>query len=244
MHISRFASITAVVAAMAIPLALSAQTLVTLSPAASPAAGQAGVTSISVTGSGFPTGTITPANTTVSLQPAAGGAVVSTNATGVTTVVGSTRRVTFTIPGSVVVSAETAYLVAVSGTVSEGGTFTSSNKATLTVNPGASISSVAPNNGQAGQTVSVTITGLFTTFVQGSTQANFGAGISVGGAAEGALGPVTVTSATTATVRNSRSIRQRQAARGMWRSRPAFSRRTSREDSRSVRSPVPWASLP
>src|SRR5207244_2599590 len=36
-------------------------------------------------------------------------------------------------------------------------------------------------------------------FVQGATQASFGAGISVGGAAAGTLGPVTVLNSTTAT---------------------------------------------
>ncbi len=59
--------------------------------------------------------------------------------------------------------------------------------------------SVVPNSGQQGQTLSVTITGQFTHFVQGTTQASFGAGIAVGGAAAGAFGPVTVTSPTSAT---------------------------------------------
>ncbi|MGO4884483.1 MAG: hypothetical protein ACLP59_27230, partial [Bryobacteraceae bacterium] len=45
----------------------------------------------------------------------------------------------------------------------------------------------------------VTITGEYTSFVEGTTVASFGAGISVGGATEGQAGPVTVTSPTTAT---------------------------------------------
>jgi hypothetical protein len=61
------------------------------------------------------------------------------------------------------------------------------------------ILSANPNTGEQGKTLSTTITGQFTHFVNGTTQANLGAGISVGGAAEGTLGPVTVTSATTAT---------------------------------------------
>jgi hypothetical protein len=65
--------------------------------------------------------------------------------------------------------------------------------------PPAVIESVNPNNGHHCQIISVTITGQFTDFVQGSTQANFGPGISVGGATAGAFGPVTVTSPTTAT---------------------------------------------
>ena len=189
----------AVLALVASRTSVTAQIAVTLSPAASPASGQAGTTIIIVTGSGFPAGTILPANTTVSLQPAAGGAAVTTNPTLVTIVVGSTRRVTFLIPALISVSTPTAYLVGVSGTTSDNTAFASTNKATLTINPPPSISSVSPTSGQVGQTLSVTVTGQFTNFTQGSTQANFGPGIAVGTAAEGAFGPVTVTNATTAT---------------------------------------------
>jgi len=45
----------------------------------------------------------------------------------------------------------------------------------------------------------VAITGLYTTFVQGVTVANFGAGISVGGAAAGTSGPVAVNGPNSAT---------------------------------------------
>jgi hypothetical protein len=61
------------------------------------------------------------------------------------------------------------------------------------------IAAVSPNSGKVGQTLRVTIIGSHTHFVQGSTQASFGAGISVGGAADGQPGPVTVTSPTRAT---------------------------------------------
>ena len=179
-------------------LPLHAQQVVALSPAATPAAGQAGVTSVSVTGSGFPTAAMTAANTDVKLEPAVGGAAVFTKATSIATLVGATRRVTFLIPASIAVAIPTPYLVSVSGTATGGGTFSSANKATLTINPAASIFTLTPNTGQTGQTLSVTITGAFTTFLQGATLASFGAGISVGNAAEGAAGPVTVTSATTA----------------------------------------------
>jgi hypothetical protein len=43
------------------------------------------------------------------------------------------------------------------------------------------------------------VAGSYTNFVQGATQASFGPGISVGGGTVGALGPVTVTSPTSAT---------------------------------------------
>lgn len=58
---------------------------------------------------------------------------------------------------------------------------------------------VSPVMGRPGQSLNVGITGQFTNFIQGTTTANFGAGISVGGAAAGAPGLVTVTSRTTAT---------------------------------------------
>jgi hypothetical protein len=59
--------------------------------------------------------------------------------------------------------------------------------------------SVTPNSGNAGLSLQIAITGTNTNFVQGVTQASFGPGISVGGAAAGGFGPVTVTDATDAT---------------------------------------------
>jgi RHS repeat-associated protein len=67
------------------------------------------------------------------------------------------------------------------------------------VNGAPAIASISPAQGTPGQTLTVTITGSFTNFVSGTTSANFGAGIAVGGSAEGAFGPVTVINATTAT---------------------------------------------
>ena len=69
----------------------------------------------------------------------------------------------------------------------------------FTVNPGTIISSLSPGGAYQNQTVSVAITGQLTNFVQGTTQASFGAGISVGGAPEGGFGPVTVAGPTAAT---------------------------------------------
>ena len=59
--------------------------------------------------------------------------------------------------------------------------------------------SLSPDSAKAGTSATVTINGSNITFTSGSTQAMFGAGISVGGAAAGAAGPINVTSATTAT---------------------------------------------
>ena len=58
---------------------------------------------------------------------------------------------------------------------------------------------INPNTIQPTQTESVTITGAFTNWASGTTKANFGPGIAVGGAAAGAFGPVTVNSATSLT---------------------------------------------
>jgi len=170
----------------------SAPIPITLTPTTSPSAGEPGVTAISVIGSNFPAGTITPAGVTVRLTPAAGGPAVTTAASAVTTVIGTTRRVSFTIPASIKVAASTSYTVSLSGATTTGTAFVSSNTASLTVNPGASVSNINPTSGQQGQTLSVAVTGLFSNFVQGSTQASFGAGIIVNS--------TTVTSSTAATV--------------------------------------------
>ena len=58
---------------------------------------------------------------------------------------------------------------------------------------------INPNTIQPTQTESVSVTGAFTNWASGTTKANFGPGIAVGGAAAGAFGPVTVNSATSLT---------------------------------------------
>jgi hypothetical protein len=175
-----------------------AQTSVKLNASASPASGQPGVTSVSVTGSGFPSGTISPSAVTVKLTPTSG-SPVTTTASSVGSVIGSTKIVGFLIPASITVSSPTAYAVTISGQTTTGTQFVSSTSSALTVNPSPSVASVAPASGSQGQTVTVTITGTYTSFAIGATQANFGAGISVGGGTAGANGPVSVTSATSAT---------------------------------------------
>ncbi len=173
---------------------------VLLTSPTSPREGQAGVGTIDVTGSGFPSGTILPADVTITLKPFPPGLPsATTGATAVTSVGGSMRRVSFTIPLSIVVSDPADYGVSLAGRTTDKKSFASSNTATLTVLPPARILSVSPNIGQDGETVPATITGQYTSFVQGSTLASFGPGISVGGAPEGAPGLVTVNSAITAT---------------------------------------------
>jgi hypothetical protein len=72
--------------------------------------------------------------------------------------------------------------------------------ATFTVVAGVpAVTLITPNTIQPTQTESVTITGAFTQWVSGTTKANFGPGIAVGGAATGAFGPVTVNNGTSLT---------------------------------------------
>ncbi|HWS56060.1 MAG TPA: PKD domain-containing protein [Pyrinomonadaceae bacterium] len=58
---------------------------------------------------------------------------------------------------------------------------------------------VTPDTAQTGKTVTVNITGQFTSFIKNITRARFGDGVSVGGAAAGAFGPVNVIDKTHAT---------------------------------------------
>src|SRR5437879_1469010 len=141
--------------------------VVTLASTTSPNAGEPGVTNMDVVGSNFPSGTIPPANVSVTLKPAvAGPPGATTTATAVGAVIGSVRRVFFVVPSSINVSAPTAYKVSLSGTTSTGAAFSSGNTSSLTINPPAQLLLVSPSSGQAGSSVPVTLTGSFTTFVQ------------------------------------------------------------------------------
>ena len=175
-----------------------AVTEVTLSPATNPTSGQPGVGYVSVTGVGFPAGTIAPSGVRVTLTPPSGTAVKVTPVK-VKLNSGTTETTTFVIPTSISVTAPTVYTVTLAGQTTTGTKFASSNSSSLTVDPLAQLLSVAPASGVAGTSLSVVLTGGYTHFVQGTTTASFGPGIAVGGGAVGQAGPVTVTSATSAT---------------------------------------------
>ncbi len=170
---------------------------VTLTATTSPATAQPGVTTVNLTGSNFPTGTILPGQVTVSLQPQTAGPAMTATTKTVTTIIGSTRRISFTFTGPSVAN-PTAYLVSISGTTSQNASFSSSNTSTLMVSPPASFT-LGTNSGQQGKPYSITINGQGTYFTQGSTVATFGPGISVGGGPVGGAGPISVTNATFAT---------------------------------------------
>ena len=153
---------------------------------------------VTVTGSGFPSGTIPASQVQVTLNPATAGAGPSATVTAntVVLVVGVTRRVSFQIPANLIVTAPTAYQVSVSSSTLG---FQSGTPSALTLDPPPVLVSATPASGSAGQSVSVSISAQWTLFVQGVTQASFGAGIGVGGGTLGATGPVSVTSPTTLT---------------------------------------------
>ncbi len=109
----------------------TASAQVKLNATAQPSTGYAGVTVENVTGSGFPAGVIAPANVTVSLAASCNGAASATApASSVTTIAGSTRRVSFSIPAA---APPAAYAVSVSGKTSGGSTFSTTTCSTLTV---------------------------------------------------------------------------------------------------------------
>jgi hypothetical protein len=176
----------------------AATTKVTLAADTAPGTGQAGIGYITVSGSGFPSGTIPPADVTITLTPPTGTATL-TKALKVKVITGTEESITFQIPASVVVATPMVYEVSLAGSTSTGTLFASRNTSALIIDPPASLQSVAPNAANAALTLTVTLTGAFTSFVQGTTTATFGPGIAGGGAAEGAAGPVTVTSPTAAT---------------------------------------------
>lgn len=100
--------------------------------------------------------------------------------------------ITVTVPESLGPPQPAAFVVSLAGTDSSGARFISSNAAAIRIDPAAAIVSISQPSARAGQSVAVTIQGSFTGFTSGKTMASFGAGISVGGAAPGAAGPVEV----------------------------------------------------
>ena len=144
----------------------------------SPASAQPLVTNVTVTGSRFPAGTITPAAVTVTLTPSAGnGSAVTTAATAVTTVIGATRQVSFRIPASLASASPFTADISLSGTASpSGATFTSTAK-TITINPPAIITNVSQGAATRGSSVPLTVTAAYAHFLPGSSTLNAGAGI-------------------------------------------------------------------
>ena len=86
---------------------------------------------VTVTGAPFPSGAILPADVTVSVATSCGDAPVATTpATAVTTIIGSTRRVKFTVPAGL---SSATYAVSIAGVSVGGEDFTSSNCSNMQV---------------------------------------------------------------------------------------------------------------
>lgn len=86
---------------------------------------------VTVTGAPFPSGAILPADVTVSVSTTCGDAPVATTpATAVTTILGSTRKVKFTVPASLTAG---TYAVSIAGISVGGEDFTSSNCSAMSV---------------------------------------------------------------------------------------------------------------
>jgi hypothetical protein len=144
-------------------LQLSAATTVRLNEATTPGTGVSGSSQVYVAGTGFQN-PIAASGVTVSLSATCGGSVIATTpALSVTQVIGSSDRVEFLIPGSIIKTA--FYYVSLSGTNSAGVPFTSSDCSAIQINhtstafascnPGSSMGVLVPNP-VSGTTVPVT----------------------------------------------------------------------------------------
>jgi hypothetical protein len=116
-----------------LPAASHAQSAVTLSTVTTPSTGVSGG-AVSITGSGYPSGTITPAEVSIGVAATCGSSETSATPILVTKVLGTVYKIQFTVPG---LSAGT-YYISISGTSSTGNSFASSNCAKLVVASGVS----------------------------------------------------------------------------------------------------------
>ena len=167
-----------------------------------PSRGIPEVTQITLTGIGFQDGILESNDVLISLapEPRSAGPSESTHPTSVTSVGDRTRRLSFVIPLSIAVAKPSEYRVKISGRYCDGRSFNTVNWANLTVEPlPPALSSVSPNSGEPGSSLSVAVTGKFTHFVTGKTRASFGPEISVGDEEKAPFGPVTVNSQTSLT---------------------------------------------
>jgi len=168
---------------------------VSLQPAASPSTIRPGQ-SATLTGSGFPVGTIDVATVQVRLEPktALAGPVATVPAATLTTVAGSTRRVTFSLPASFPLPAATDYWVGILTTAGAAVSLTTSTRSTLRIEAGTATWTLDPAEGFPGQALSVRITAPVNTFSPNLTTANFGPGIRTGGAPAAQMGVLSVSS--------------------------------------------------
>ena len=118
-----------------LPTASHAGNVIKLSVSSSPSSGTAGTGSVSISGSGFPSGTITPASINISLAATCGAAGTAAPATSIIKVIGTQDKIAFVVPA--LLSAG-AYYISVSGTDSNNTSFSSSTCSNVQVLPGVS----------------------------------------------------------------------------------------------------------
>jgi PEP-CTERM motif len=116
---------------LAAGVAAHAQAVVKLNTLTSPSSGLAGTAVVSVTGSGFPSGSINPSAVTLSFSKTCGGPVAATEAPrSVSTILGTTDRAQFLVPASLTSG---DYFVSIAGTSVGGTSFSSSNCSEINV---------------------------------------------------------------------------------------------------------------
>ena len=157
---------------------------------------QSGLPATLVLPAGF-AGTPVANQTTVVMAPQSGTDTTrSLTVTSVTAGTGGSFVLTVTLP-TLTITAPATYVFTASG-VTLTSSFDTSPGTAILIQPGPQLLSVTPATARAAQTLDVTISGISTTFVNGTTQASFGAGVSVNGAAAGGAGTVSVTNGQTA----------------------------------------------
>ncbi|HEX4133697.1 MAG TPA: Ig-like domain-containing protein [Bryobacteraceae bacterium] len=129
---------------------------------------------ISMAGTGYPTGTITPSAVSIKVTPSAGNGSPVSFAPSTVTGAGSNRSLIFKLPPSLSANLPYTATVCVSGQTTSNVAFTTNTCATITINPAGSISNVSPGAGQQGTAVNVTITGLYTHFGQATSVVSVG----------------------------------------------------------------------
>jgi hypothetical protein len=114
------------------PGAMASTATVQLNKWTNPPSGAAGASNVYVTGSGFPSGTISPSAVTISIAKSCfGGSPTTTKGLLVTHILGTSDRIEFLIPGSITTTGN--YFVWISGKTTTGTAFASSNCSEVTV---------------------------------------------------------------------------------------------------------------
>jgi PEP-CTERM motif len=116
---------------LAAGVAAYAQSVVKLNTLTSPSSGLAGSAVVSITGSGFPSGSINPSAVTLSFSKTCGGSAAATEAPrSVSAILGTTDRAQFLVPASL---SSGDYFVSIAGTSVGGTSFSSSNCSEINV---------------------------------------------------------------------------------------------------------------